>query len=216
MGGELIYASGEIGQSEFDSISFGLDAAFSGTYKDFDWEIGGGLGATSGDLKRYDSIDDQMTTSNQLTGVLTVHAAFRKTDFSILGMDSYVEFGLKERLVYRDSSSEDNAITSSISHGSETFFTTLANLELGVKVTDKVFLNLSLNPVLFHSDGDITVVSEDNSYSTFTLSDPFGYDVHTARAELRAIINDTTTFNTNVIVGDDSTWGASIGFSIDL
>ncbi|MGC6581720.1 MAG: hypothetical protein ACON4K_05285 [Akkermansiaceae bacterium] len=86
---------------------------------------------------------------------------------------------------------------------------------MGLNLTAKTQLQLALNPVLFHSGGEISG-SQANGFGAFVTDDGTGYDVHTGRLGLRHLLNEHTTINTDFIVGDDSTWGASLGFSIEL
>ncbi|MFT4639879.1 MAG: phospholipase/lecithinase/hemolysin [Verrucomicrobiales bacterium] len=215
LGAEIIYATGESGNSEFDSLAFGLDSTLSGHVNSLNWELGGGIGAVTGDLDRGYDIGTITPSGEHFAGVLTAHAAIQKKDITILGMNAYWELGLKERLVYRDGTSETGGGSLNLKYESETIATTIANLELGLELTEKLNLQIALNPVVFSSGGDISG-SHQNRFNPFRANDATGYDVHTARAGLRALINDSTTFSVDGIVGDDSTWGASIGLSIDL
>lgn len=209
VGIDLIYANGEAGSGDIDSFGFGFDGTINGKLNGMNWELGAGLGAIKGNL--YDSGG----SGEQFASILTAYAALQKGDISIGGFDGYWEVGIKERIVFRDDATESGgSLNLNLRYDDELISTTVGNLELGLSLTDKILLQLALNPVIFHSGGDIS--TNTSGLGILTSTDRTGYDVHTARAGLSAIINDTTTFNTNVIIGDDSSWGASIGFSIDL
>lgn len=215
LGVELIYASGETGSSEFDSLAFGLDSTLNGQINGLDWELGGGIGAVTGDLDRQYSIGTFAPSGEHFAGGLTAHAAVQKKGITFLGKSAYLELGLKERIIYRDGTSETGGGSFNLKYESETIATTIANLELGLELTETLLLEIALNPVLFSSGGGING-SQANGFSPFRTNDATGYDVHTARAGLRAFLNESTTLSVDGIVGDDSTWGASIGLSIDL
>ena len=91
----------------------------------------------------------------------------------------------------------------------EIISSTVANLELGFHLNSQTEVQFALNPVLFHSGGEI-------QFGTFILPDETGYDTHSARAGLRHLLNENTTISADVVVGDDSTLGASLGFTIGL
>lgn len=210
IGIDLIYANGKTGTADMNSYGFILDGTINGDINGINWEIGAGLGAVTGNLHNSDASGDQST------GILTAHAALQKGDIAIGGFDGYWEIGIKERIIFRDEATENGGALNLVLHyDNEAIATTLASIELGISLTDKILLQLALNPVIFHSGGNVFVDSGPGP-PNFSSPDNTGYDVHTARAGLRAIVNDTTTFKTDVIIGNDSSWGASIGFSIDL
>jgi outer membrane lipase/esterase len=215
VGAEIIYATGETGNSELDSLAIGLDGTLSGKINDLHWELGGGGGVVTGDLDRTYDIGSMVASGEHLAAVLSVHGAIQKKDLTIFGKSAYWELGLKERIVYRNDALETGAGSLSLNYDTDTLATTLANFELGIELTEKLLLEVALNPVLFSSGGEINA-TQANGLGGFSTLDTTGYDVHTARAGLRAILNDSTVLSADVVAGDDSTWGASIGLSIGL
>ncbi|MGJ8696029.1 MAG: SGNH/GDSL hydrolase family protein [Verrucomicrobiaceae bacterium] len=215
VGAEVIYAQGEAGNAEFDSLAFAMDATHGGSINGMLWEIGLGGGAIQGDLDRNFGVGTLQTTGEQFATVFTLHAALQKTGVNLFGRNGYWEVGLKERLVYRDAALEKGGGSLALSYDSDTITTTVANFELGIELTDTLLLELALNPVLHSSGGNLSG-SQVGGFGSFNNLDATGYDTHTARAGLRAILSQSTTLHADVIAGDDSTWGASFGLTIDL
>ena len=216
VGAEFIYTSGDAGNASLDAFGVAMDSTLTGALGNgLAWELGSGIGAVTGDLDREFNIGTLDASSKQFAFLLTIHAAVRDNSFSLGGFDGYWELGIKERIAFRRDASDSGAGSLNLRYDHETISTTIANLELGLDLTEKTQLQLALNPVLFHSGGEISA-SQANGFGAFNTTDGSGYDVHTGRVGLRHLLNENTTINADVIVGDDSTWGASLGFSIGL
>ena len=98
---------------------------------------------------------------------------------------------------------------------SDTLSTTIANLEVGIELTPTVQVELALNPVLAHSGGDFEV-RQNNGFGAFSIHDGSGYDVHTARATLKADLSKNTILSLNLLGGSDDTWSAGLGISLNF
>ena len=215
LGGELFYATGESGSADYDSYGFGLDTLIHGKSGDLAWEVGGGLGFSTGDLTRSHGLGTLESESSQNVGLVTLHGAIRNDTLSLGGMNGYWELGLKQRLVYRSSRLETGAGSLDLNYDDEIINTTIANLEVGFQLTETFSMELALNPVLAHSGGEVSA-SQSSGLGAFQTSDLTGYDVHTARLGLNAAINESTNVGASILYGDDDTFGASIGASIDF
>jgi len=94
-------------------------------------------------------------------------------------------------------------------HSAESLHTTLANLELGLRLHPK----LALNPVLYHHGGSIES-RQSNGPATFSTSDQTGYDVHTARASLLFSPNPSSAISTSFIIGSENTWSTNLAYRL--
>lgn len=215
IGGEFFYADGETGRTELQSMGFGLDAAYRGQINKLQWETGLGAGAIWGNMTRDYQFGTLEADSDQNATVFTAHAAIRNTDWKLGNIPARWEIGLKQRLVRRDDATETDAASLNITYQSETLNTTLANLELGLQLHPTLELQLSLNPVLAHSGGEISARQTDG-LATFTTADDSGYDLHTARASLIYRPDASTSITVGILAGQDNFWTTNLGFCLQF
>ncbi|MGB0993489.1 MAG: SGNH/GDSL hydrolase family protein [Akkermansiaceae bacterium] len=215
IGGEFFYAKGNTSGADYDAIGFGMDAALTGTTGNLLWEVGGGIGFSTGDLTRDHNIGTLSSDSTQHVSVLTLHAALRNDNLEIGGRKAYWELGVKQRLVYRDARRENGGGSLDLAYDSESIYTTIANIEFGIALTNTVTFELALNPVLFHDGGEIHA-RQTSGLGAFSISDYTGYDSHTARIGLSAQVSDNATIGASVVIGDDDTLGGNIGATINF
>ncbi|MDB4652677.1 SGNH/GDSL hydrolase family protein [Akkermansiaceae bacterium] len=218
VGGEFFYADGEAGRTEIQSMGFGLDAAYRGTFENrpgLEWETGLGAGFTWGNMTRDYDLGNLEADSDQDTSVFTIHSAMRNISWKIGSIPARWEIGLKQRFVNRGSAKESDAASLNLRYDSETLSTTIVNLELGLALHSTLTLEFSLNPVLAHSGGEITARQSDG-LATFQTSDDSGYDLHTARASLIYRPDNTTSISAGIIAGQDRLWSANLGFGLQF
>ncbi|MGC6581719.1 MAG: SGNH/GDSL hydrolase family protein [Akkermansiaceae bacterium] len=102
VGAEFIYASGDAGDSTLDSFGFAMDSTLGGHLGNgLAWELGGGIGAVTGDLDREHNLGTLDASGKQLAFLLSIHAALRSDEFTFGGFGGYWELGLKERIAFR-------------------------------------------------------------------------------------------------------------------
>ena len=215
IGGEVVYTDGDSGHSDLATFGFGIDAALQGFFRSYQWELGVSAGTLSGDLERDFDLGNLRAESEQSAQVYTLHAALRNDRITIANRPTFWEFGLKQRFVRRDRATESGAASLNLHYNSDTLSTTIANLEVGIELTPTVQVELALNPVLAHSGGDFEV-RQNNGFGAFSIHDGSGYDVHTARATLKADLSKNTILSLNLLGGSDDTWSAGLGISLNF
>jgi hypothetical protein len=143
----------------------------------------------------------------------TFESHHRSKSLTLGGFEAYWELGLKQRFTHRSGTSESGAASLDLAYDSETLATTNANLELGLHLTNKLLVELSLNPVFAHHGGQISA-RQTSGFNAFTTADQSAYDVHTARATLIYAPTSRSNFSAGFLVGTDDTWSANLGYGI--
>jgi len=213
LGTEAIYSDGESGPSSFESVGIAFDALLHGSRGPLLWETGLGLGFLNGELNRDYPTGTFAASSEHEASLFTLHATLRNESLKFGSLDAYWEFGLKQRFAHRAETSESGAASLDLAYQSETLSTTIAHLKLGLYLSSKLLLELSLNPVLAHHGGEISA-SQTSGFHPFTTSDQSGYDTHTARASLIYSPTSRSSINTGLLIGTDDTWSAHLGYRI--
>lgn len=213
IGGEFFYSEGDSSRSDFEAKGFGLDASYRKTHGKLDWELGLGAGAIWGDLTRDYNVGTFSAESQQDAQVLTAHTALRNSNWSICGRAASWEIGLKQRFIRQNGATESGAASLDLSYSGESLHTTLANLELGLRLNSKLNLELALNPVLFHDGGNIEA-RQSTGLASFSTSDYSGYDVHTARASLIFTPTESSTLSADLVAGSEKTWSTNLTYRL--
>lgn len=213
IGAEAIYSDGESGRSTFKSAGFGIDALLRGTHGQLIWETGLGLGHLSGNLERDYQTGTFSAGSEHEASLFTLHAAVRNESLSIGDLSAYWELGFKQRLAHRSGTTESGAASLDLAYDSQTLTTTVANFELGLHLSSKLLLELSLNPILARHGGEISA-TQANGLQSFETSDQSGYDVHTARASLIFAPTVSSNIRATFLIGIDEIWSANLGYGI--
>lgn len=213
LGLEFLYAEGDSGRSDLEASGVGIDALLHGTRGVLRWEAGLGLGFLSGDLARDYPVGTFAATGEHEAGLVSAHVALRDDHWSFAGLEGFWQIGLKQRFVRRSTARETGAASLDLAYESKTLATTIASFGLGFDLSNRFALEMSLDPILFHSGGEISA-RQASGLASFTTPDQSGYESHTARANLIYAPTPDSSASAGFVVGSDDTWGANLAYRL--